>query len=596
MRLGIVIFILGLLVSLMVVSSQVQVEFVGDDFYINNLKIIVDGYEIPVKPVFYDKFYVLGRVFLSWYPSDSSGSGVKSIVTSTSTLYAVMSSYQRKAFYANGRFWVFYYDGSNIVYRSSVDGSSWSDAVVIANAGFFGRGDVFSLWFDGIYLHYARSYNDYGNDVYRIYYRCGVPNSNGTITWNMDEQVAVESSSAVYSPFIAVDSEGYPWIGYQCNKHPWVTKSSLNNGSWVTASGFPYELSTTDLSSQKPSIIPLTNGKVAVIYEGGDEKIKVRAWTGAQWKSEVSGINTLYDGEKYSAVAVGDTVHIVYISEVGYYLYYTKYTYSTNALSTETRLFTESISQAPVICADEDSGDLYVFFEDDDVIYYVKYTASSSSWGNKVSWIDETSETVQGSYVTCFYQAYNGKIGLIYTAGSSNPYKIKLATMEKGLSQFKVTCDFNIQGKYVRASKSSPWNTVNYTLSIYHNVDSTNNWNHAESYPYSNASLPVSVTDWTSNWIPLLSGSYSEGLHTYYIKVELTVQSFDLNETLITRTAYTILEMDLTWTNTLNPAYTLKIVECYNLTPKNTLTPETINSAIMVIFTSILLAILTRRE
>jgi len=96
--------------------------------------------------------------------------------TANSATYA---PFQRKSFYAAGRFWVFYSDGSNMVYRTSTDSSSWSSATTVRACTY---GFKFSIWFDGTYLHYAYS------DVSAIYYRRETPNSDGTITWSAAEQ------------------------------------------------------------------------------------------------------------------------------------------------------------------------------------------------------------------------------------------------------------------------------------------------------------------------------------------------------------------------------------------------------------------------
>jgi len=77
-------------------------------------------------------------------------------VVGTSTTGAVPYPHQRKTFYANGRFWVFYSDGRNMVYRTSTDGSTWSSATTVRAAI---NGSLFSVWFDGTYLHYAYAYN-----------------------------------------------------------------------------------------------------------------------------------------------------------------------------------------------------------------------------------------------------------------------------------------------------------------------------------------------------------------------------------------------------------------------------------------------------
>ena len=56
-------------------------------------------------------------------PNPVSASTVASGIT-TSTPPPV--PHMRKSFYANGRYWVFYSDATNMVYKTSLDGVSWS--------------------------------------------------------------------------------------------------------------------------------------------------------------------------------------------------------------------------------------------------------------------------------------------------------------------------------------------------------------------------------------------------------------------------------------------------------------------------------------
>ena len=164
------------------------------------------------------------------------------------------------------------------------------------------------------------------------------------------------------------------------------------------------------------------------------------------------------------------------------------------------------------------------------------------------------------------------------------------------LSQFKVTCDFNINGKYVRACEQAPWNTCNYTVNIYHNIDDDSTFIQAYSNPFFNASLPVNVENWSSSWINMLNAS-TTGSHSYYIKVEIESKAYDLNDTVTISKAYVILELDLTWTNTwTKPGYMLRIVETYNLYPSTNYPIESLNACIMIILISITLAGIISRQ
>jgi len=95
-------------------------------------------------------------------------------VATNTTRHAVNYGFQRKGFYAAGRFWAFYSDGTNAGWKTSADGTTWTGAFTSIAACIYGT--HFSVWFDGTYVHYARYKT---ND---LFYRRGTPVDDGTIT------------------------------------------------------------------------------------------------------------------------------------------------------------------------------------------------------------------------------------------------------------------------------------------------------------------------------------------------------------------------------------------------------------------------------
>jgi hypothetical protein len=349
--------------------------------------------------------------------------------TSTATT-ATWYPFQRKTFYANGRFWVFYCkDGANMVYATSTDGSTWSSAATVRAATY---GYTFSVWFDGTYLHYAYAAGA------SIYYRRGTPNSDGTITWSAAEQTVSTTGNQAYYPMVSVDSSGYVWVGYIESYKPYVIRSGNNDGTWGTApTGFPYQLSTTASYDWTVSVIPLTSGKMLVVYVTSGGTVKARRWDGSAWGTEVATTSAIVYGYAHSAVAQGDDVHLVFLKSTGYDIIYTKYSYASNSFGTETTLQAGAItSSAPVISIDTSANDLHVFAATKTTgtpagwtanhIYYIKYTASSGTWGSWTDWIDETTEVLTyADRLTCFYKAYGSKIGLEHMTKTASPYNVK---------------------------------------------------------------------------------------------------------------------------------------------------------------------------
>jgi len=355
---------------------------------------------------------------------DPSTIGTSTAATATSY------PFQRKGFYANGRFWVFCSDGTNMVYRTSTDGSTWTSATTVRIAAY---GYTFSVWFDGTYVHYAYA------DSSSIYYRRGTPNTDGTITWSATEQTVSTTYNSASNPMISVDSSGYVWIGYRdydstnVKHYPYVIKSGNNNGTWgTTPSGFPYQLSASSYTGWKVSVTPLTGGKMFTIYSYCDPSylapFYARSWNGSAWLNEISTTSNGRYAMYHSAVAQGDDVHFVFLKSTGYDILYVKYDYSSNNFGSETTLQAGATSSStPVISIDTATNDTYVFWAGYPTTYQIYYRKwNGTAWESVVDWIFES--LTDNDRLTSFYQeAYRHHMGLVYMTGFSSPYNVRFA-------------------------------------------------------------------------------------------------------------------------------------------------------------------------
>jgi hypothetical protein len=371
---------------------------------------------------------VFGRKGITVVFPVNNGQIDPSVVGTSTTSRATWYPFQRKSFYANGRHWVFYSNGTVLTYLSSTDGKTW---ILGWGPRACTSGEYFSIWFDGTYLHYAYAY------LSSIYYRRGEPRSDGIIDWATptDQVVSTEYNQASY-PMISTDSNGYVWIGYidfdpnTLSTYPYAIKSQYNNGTF--GSGTIIKLSDTSRNTWRVSVIPLTAGKMLAIYTYNGGAVYTIRWTGSDWKMGVFTTDTIYYGYEHSAVAQGDNVHLVFLKSTGYDILYTKYNYSSNSFSAATTLQAGATStSAPVISIDPSTNDLYVFwagYPTANHIYYKKYTASTGQWETVVDWITESALT-DNDRLTCFYQAYGNKIGLMYMTGSASPYNVVFASL-----------------------------------------------------------------------------------------------------------------------------------------------------------------------
>jgi hypothetical protein len=374
-----------------------------------------------------------------------------SLVGTTTSSYATYYPFQRKNFYTNGRFWVFYSDGTNMVYRTSTDGSTWSAATTVRACSY---GYQFSVWFDGTYLHYVYASSS------GLYYRRGTPNADGAITWSAIEQSISLIYGYAYRPFISVDSNGYPWIvyySYSSSPYPLLAlKSSKNDGTWATESTTTLTVATSG-NTMCGAIVPLTSGKMLALYTNDGAAVSAKYWSGSAWGTAVSTTSTVQSAYEFSAVAQGDNVHLVFLKYSTYNIIYVKYTYSTNSFGTETTLVSGATSSSsPVISINTATNNLYVFAATITTgtpsgwtanhIYYCIYNASTSTWGSWTSWIDEsstgTNELLYSAYtLTCSYQAYDN-IGLEYLTKTSSPYNVKFAYLPAVVRQWRSVSTF----------------------------------------------------------------------------------------------------------------------------------------------------------
>jgi len=379
------------------------------------------------------------------------------IVGTSTDMGAVGYSFQRKSFFAKGLFWCFFSNGSMMVYCTSTGGSSWSEGKSSPIRKCL-HGYDFSIFFDGTYVHYACW--DEGS---ALYYRRGTPNSDGSITWSASEQTVASTGatpSMITIPMIAVDSDGCPWIGWPCYTGDVVGcafKSSTNDGTWKTASGFPYVLYDNGQTSDYGCIlvVPLTNQKIYAIYipRGGVDTLGYgRLWNGTSWGPAETIMHSTYGFYgpcDFSAAAVGDDVYLTYepMQVLSMQIVFNKRTYGSGwqyAVGSEfvVQNITNTNNNYPhgILSEGSSPGTLYCFWENDPAsnhIYYKKYV--NGTWdSNPTDWITEASLTQAINYhqtpdfddtlFNSYYDSAGGSyIGVTYTNGSSNTYQIRFA-------------------------------------------------------------------------------------------------------------------------------------------------------------------------
>jgi len=230
--------------------------------------------------------------------------------------------YSHRTFYANGRYWAFYTIGgaiaSEIYYRTSTDGASWTAASAIgidADTAFKG----FSVWFDGTYFHVGYGNRGAYGDSNGLRYRSGTPNGDGSISWRAAWQSVNVGNGSNDWVVIATDNSGYAYMRYTRQTGVSVTideitKSSTNDGTWTTAGGYPL----VGVVEDRGALIgyPNSNKMYIVNRKASNLNLIGRYYNGAAWSGSEEVIDssaTTCALDQFNAIAdMDDNVCIVW--------------------------------------------------------------------------------------------------------------------------------------------------------------------------------------------------------------------------------------------------------------------------------------------
>ncbi|HEY3357241.1 MAG TPA: kelch repeat-containing protein, partial [Polyangia bacterium] len=384
---------------------------------------------------------VLGLLGLAAPPPAQAATAT---VGTSTTNVATHQPFQRKAFYANGRYWVFYSDGTDIVYQTSTDGTAWA-AKTTVRAGT--AGPRFSVAFDGTNLHYAYT-TEMSNTA--LFYRRGIPNADGTVTWAAAEQTAVAGGGPnvyYYLPAIAVDASGYPFIGYRrtfttaTDGKPVMTKASTNTGTWTTAAGFPFDFGKATSNYWAVTPVKLSAGRMLAVMAMDNGQVYSRLWTGSAWASERTGsASNLYAGGGFSVVGDGDNAHLAFQVAASGNAVYVPWTYSATdttyngAWGSEVIVQTALPSGSAPLLTRLATGGLYCFWGAWPTNNHIFYKARSAAgvWDATVTdWLNETTELLTNRWsMSAFLESpATGQLGLVYETKGASPYNIKLGSL-----------------------------------------------------------------------------------------------------------------------------------------------------------------------
>jgi len=333
--------------------------------------------------------------------------------------------FHRKVIFDGTYYWVFYWDGSNYVYRYSPTMHTWSDPVVLWDKLYYGRaGGLDVKLYNGIVYVTQLEYTAVGG--YRTWFRRGVMGDR-VITWDTPVLIrqhsyfhiggSIERSTTGRLTIPVMEWGYYIWDLY-----------SLDEGkTWYAVS-----LTNPPVGSNTGGtmVVRMLGGKLMMFMKDGYNTFTANLFNGTSWTGFVLLNKELQtDFSDFSAVARGDIVDTVYLTS-GNDLIHRRY---TGSWSSEVGVYKNvTPTSVPALLVDDATGDLYCFWAGDPTanhIYYKRRNNATGAWdANPTDWINESIELLTGNgVISAFFRTYGGKRGVIYSTKTASPYNVKIA-------------------------------------------------------------------------------------------------------------------------------------------------------------------------
>jgi hypothetical protein len=321
-----------------------------------------------------------------------------------SSLDASLAGYpSRNEFQANGLTWLFYTNGSDMLYQSD-DNGTWSSPSYLRpqTAGYH-----FSVWYDSEsnILYYAsvnaqnfpvNSTADGGSGDCQepvtttlatiatseqclasgFWYRWGTPESNGTISWLISEGF-VQTGTYAANPDIYGNGT-QKWVSLLTNGGYSVDVWKNNGTAWSRVLEIPTTLGTITV------LTPLRSGLAVVYFDGyynfnegnryGAVSIITTTDGGVSWSQPVT---TSYAYVSASVLAVGNTVYLTGVDNSSAVRFWS-YSLGSSSLSGELQI--ASNATASFISSDGTSK-LVLFYTDGQSVFSTESSSWGSSWG-----------------------------------------------------------------------------------------------------------------------------------------------------------------------------------------------------------------------
>jgi len=370
----------------------------------------------------------LAEVFSGYLASTFPGD----VGTSTTAWGAQGAQHQNRVFYAKGRYWYLYGNGTDAVFRSSADGVTWSAATICAS-GSSAPGSDWIVDDASDYVHMCY----YTGPPTVIYYKRGALAADGTISWDAVQTAKTAGSGFWFlDPHIMLDSNGYPWIahGYLENatNNAWVyaIKSSTKDGTWTLE--FTQQINSTLWSGYAwGSLVRLSSGKVYVTGSSHNFVAEGRLYNGSSWGSTETVTSTAVYGGGLSTVAdEWDNVFATFavatdITDVRC----VKRTYISGIWGAEEAVGAVTTAWQTSAIYNNEVYALGIVQSGADM--HIKYTRRTTAGAWDTIRVLRVATGILATFGSC-HVPYNGSLIFYFSSGAASPYRIRVTICPLG--------------------------------------------------------------------------------------------------------------------------------------------------------------------
>jgi len=332
--------------------------------------------------------------------------------------------FQRKLAYDGTKWWAFYWDGSNYVYRYSYDLYEWSAPATLWSIPPYGRAGALDVRISGNVVYVVGM--SYSAPWYNVHFRRGVINGT-TITWGDIKTIYRDS---YYMVGLGIEKLLGGWILVVFHTYAYgeaFTYSRDEGGFW-----YPLELGAPSASTTTggTTCVRRLNNNALIVVKDASDDLYWTYFTAGGSATPIRLVRNLASGwGSFALASYGNKVHLVYLTAKLVIEHTMRNESWSGAVAVQSGV---TATSRPCLTVDNITGDVYCFWAGSPLanrIYYKKRTASTGLWDASPTVLtDESAEVLTSNdRITSFYETFAGKRGVMLMTKTASPYNVKTA-------------------------------------------------------------------------------------------------------------------------------------------------------------------------